>query len=539
MKKLFQLTTIGLFIFLMPFEAMAFYEDVAENHQYYNPIKALYELQKLPEDTNFKPDDKLTNSNFYKLLSTFGGTKIATDENLNPANFPPKHRILSEMFYYLGIGTNYLFDKENFYFLDLDKNSPLSPIAQKASEIGIVEDKEDQQFFKMAQRLTNAQAADYLYKIYLYKNPDALEEKPNAINIITITETTEDTRELGTFVDVWNVLKNYYFYKEELDEEAMIYDAIEGLLKTVPDDYTGFSEPSEAEEFFDSLENEFEGIGIMIEMVNEQVTIISPLADSPAQKAGLLPNDIISKVDNESITGLNLDAVAKKIKGPAQTVVKITVLRNEKELIFEVTRQKITQEAVTGKIIKENGKKIAYIKLTTFGQDTAKELEKTGKELLLDNPKGFILDLRNNPGGYLNSAIEMVGLFLKEEKTVVKVKSASGLTEEYKSAVDGTLAGQKIVIIINKGSASASEILAGALQDHEIATLIGTISFGKGTVQNIKSYKDGSIFKYTMAKWLTPKDRDIDKIGLTPDKIIENDTATTEDEQLKAALAEF
>lgn len=539
MKKLFKPAIIGFYIFLVPFSAQAFYEDVPQTHEHYGSIKALYELKKLPEAPKFYPDEKLTNADLYKFLETFVDSELPTDDNFDSEKNPPKHQVLKKIFYFLGIGTDVYFDKDNFYFLDLDKNSPLSPIAQIASEVGIVEKDAEQPYFRMSKRLTNAETADYLYKTYLYKNPEALTEKPNAINTITITETTEDTRELGTFVDVWSTLKSYYLYKDELNEEEMVFDAIEGLLKTIPDDYTGFSEPSEAEEFFDSLENEFEGIGIMIEMVNEQVTIISPLADSPAQKAGLLPNDIITKVDDESIEGLNLDAVAKKIKGPAQTVVKITILREEKELTFEVTRKKISQEAVSSKIIKHEGKKIAYIKITTFGQDTAKELEKAGKELLLDNPKGLILDLRNNPGGYLNSAIDMVSLFLTEEEVAVKVKTANGFTEEYKTYGEGTLADQKIVILINKGSASASEILAGALQDYGIATLIGETSFGKGTVQNIKSYKDGSIFKYTMAKWLTPKDRDIDKIGLTPDKIVENVADIKEDKQLNTALAEF
>lgn len=539
MKKLFKSAIIGFYIFLVPFSAHAFYEDVPQTHDYYNSIKALYELKKLPETASFNPDEKLTNTDLYKLLETFVGSKLSLDDNSDPEKNPAKHQVLKKIFYFLGIGTDVYFDKNNFYFLDLDKNSSLSPIAQKASEIGIVEHGEDQSYFRMSKRLTNAETADYLYKIYLYKNPYALEEKPNAINTITITETTEDTRELGTFVDIWSTLKSYYLYKDELNEEEMVFDAIEGLLKTIPDDYTGFSKPNEAQEFFDSLENEFEGIGIMIEMVDEKVTIISPLADSPAQKAGLLPNDIIIKVDDESIEGLNLDAVAKKIKGPAQTVVKITILREENELTFEVTRQKIIQEAISGKIIKHEGQKIAYIKITTFGQDTARELEKTGKELLLDNPKGFILDLRNNPGGYLNSAIDMVGIFLKNKDTAVKVQTADGVIEEYETAGEGALSGQKTVILINKGSASASEILAGALQDHEIATLIGEISFGKGTVQNIKSYKDGSIFKYTMAKWLTPKDRDIDKIGLTPDKIVENTPGIKDDKQLNSALEEF
>ena len=456
-----------------------------------------------------------------------------TTKEFHPDRAMPKHQVLGKTFRYLGLGTNYFFNKDSFYYLDLDPNSATAPIAQKAAELGITES--NSRYFKMAKRVTRAEFAHYLYRI---ANQDTSTTKIQ--NTITIGTTKDDLNiDLHTLENVYETLKTSYLYRKDVDFEEIVVDAIKGMLSNLEDPYTVFQTPEEAEKFLQSIDNEFEGIGALLEVIDEKITIISPLVDSPAEKSGIRAADVIIKVNGEDIRGQSLELVISKIKGPAGTNVVLTVERGSQELDITITREKIIYEGIQPKMLTHNGKKVAHIKVTTFGNLTFTEFYDTVNEMLEENPAGFIIDLRNNPGGYLESAIQFVSGFTSEEKVAVKVHHHDGTFTTYNTNGNGLLEGKKSVVLINQGSASSSEILAGALQDYGLAIIVGETSFGKGTVQQLKNYSDGSLFKYTTAQWLTPNGHSIQDTGITPDIIVDDLIHTTTDEQLEKALDQF
>jgi carboxyl-terminal processing protease len=259
-----------------------------------------------------------------------------------------------------------------------------------------------------------------------------------------------------------------------------------------------------------------------VDTTTEYLTITSPIPGSPAEKAGLLPGDQVVAIDGEDMTGINAEVARTKVLGPANTVVHLTILREgeDKLLEFDVTREKITIKSATGKML-DNG--VAYIQITTFGDKTTPELLATLKELMQQNPKGIILDLRNNGGGYLQTAVEVTSQFIGDG--VVLYEQYGDGTRNTFDVISGGMATDTnipMVVLINEGSASASEIVAGALQDTGRAKLVGTTSFGKGSVQNwIPLSGDNGAVRITIAKWLTPNGNTIHEIGLTPDVTVE------------------
>lgn len=556
---------------------LAFYEDVPQEHEYYDSIKTLYDLGRLPEEPQnlFRPNDLLKKAELYKFIIAFAQTDLSSEIALpfidtvnstdyasylqtaldlgileaigvNPEFFPDqtvaKHSALSKMFKILGVGTSFFFDKENFTFNDLNPNSATAVVAAKAFDLGIVE-KDKPERFKMAKRIKRSEAADYLYKIYKY-SPGSPQLRTTTINVTlnnsgTIDSDITENQTFATFLDIWESIQDKYLYKDQLDNDQLLYGAIKGMVDQLDDEYTVFQEPEKAISLINSLSGDYEGIGIIIEIIDSNITIISPFKDSPAEEVGLKANDIIIKVDGESIVGASLDAVSGKIKGPAGSTVKITILRDNQEKTFTVKREFILISTVTNEVLYSSGKPIGYISILSFNDDTYEELVNAATELLTQNPDGLIIDLRNNPGGYLDVAVNMLGLFTKDSKTAVTLQYGDGSEEVYKTNGNGLLADYEMVVLVNEGSASASEIMAGALQDYGTAKLIGTQTFGKGSVQELKQYDDNSLFKYTISKWLTPNGREINGVGLTPDKIVESQNGDTDDEQLNAALAEF
>ena len=575
-KKFFTVVlTVSLLLLIQLPQALAFYKDVPSTHLYYNSIRILYDEGKLPEETenSFKPDNQITQAGLYKLIITYAKVPLSknislpysdTDNSADYAKYlqtaidlnlikPPKdkpkfgadtsvakHNAISILFNALGIGIDYFYNKENFPFKDLNKNSYVAPLAQKAYDLGIQEqDKKDK--FKMAKRVTKGEVADYLYKIQQNKK---LTNKTITINLGTSNlQATEDQKLLlkedsfGTFANVWSAIKNDYLYKDNLNNDQLIYDAIKGMLSQVKDEYTIFNDPSENASYMAMLESEYEGIGTVLEFIDGKVVVVSPIKNSPAEKAGIKPADIIKEVDGISVEGKTLEEVAAKIKGKAGTTVKITVQRDSETLTFEITRAKVSFNTVESEVKKWGNKKIGYIELITFGEKSYEEFLEAANTILKEKPDGFIIDLRNNPGGFVDTAINILSLFMTEKKNAVIFEYADSSKTEFKTDGNGLLKGYKIVVIINKGSASASEIVAGALKDYKIAKIIGETSFGKGSAQEVRTYKDKSIFKFTISKWLTPNGTDISKVGITPDKVVSNPNG--EDLQLQEALKEF
>ncbi len=316
--------------------------------------------------------------------------------------------------------------------------------------------------------------------------------------------------------------------------------AISGMMDALGDQHSSYMNPEDYKQANSGLEGEYEGIGAYVDTTTEYLTITSPIPGSPAERAGLLPGDQVVAIDGEDMTGVNAEVARTKVLGPANTIVHLTVLREgeDKLLEFDVTREKISIKSATGKML-DGG--IAYIQVTTFGDKTTPELLAALKELMPQNPKGIILDLRNNGGGYLTTSVEVTSQFIGDG-VVLHEQYGDGNRTTYDVQPGGLATDTKIpmLVLINEGSASASEIVAGALQDSGRAKLVGATSFGKGSVQNwIPLSGDNGAVRITVAKWLTPKENTIHEIGLTPDipvEFTEEDFKADRDPQLDKAV---
>lgn len=332
------------------------------------------------------------------------------------------------------------------------------------------------------------------------------------------------------FKEVWNLLITQYMRQEKLDAEEAAYKALEAMVGSLNDPYTVFFRPVAAKEFQGHLQGEFSGIGITIDYTNGVVNVVSPLAGSPAQRAGIVSGDKIIRVDGQSLQGLSETEAVGKIRGPKGTSVKLTILRGDMEFDLTVIRDTITIPEIT---VSWQGN-VAVVGITQFGQITARDIRSTLTAIQAKNPKGIILDLRNNPGGYLDTAVEVVSNFLPQDSLMASIATKSKTFEERTIGDPSIKPEVKLVVLVNKGSASASEIVAGALKDLKRALIVGETTFGKGVVQNVNILRDGSILKVTIAEWITPSGTHIDGKGITPDiEVASNDGR---DEQLLEAL---
>ena len=314
--------------------------------------------------------------------------------------------------------------------------------------------------------------------------------------------------------------------------------AISGMMETLGDDHTFYMEPEAFESENSSLQGSYEGIGAYVDTDGDYLTIISPIEGSPADQAGLQPGDRIVALDGEDMTGIAPEQVRLKVLGPEGSDVTLTIARDgePETLRFVITRAAIVIRSAEGKMLEDG---IAYVDINTFGEKTTSELRQALDELMAQNPRGIIIDLRNNPGGYLTTAVEVSSEFIDDGVVLIE-QYGDGKRDEYKASGNGRATDIPIVVLINEGSASASEILAGALQDYGRATLVGVQSYGKGSVQNRVPLSDNQgAARVTIAKWLTPNERAIDGVGLTPDVIVEMTVEDFEaglDPQLDAAV---
>lgn len=306
-------------------------------------------------------------------------------------------------------------------------------------------------------------------------------------------------------------------YVEDVDEEELLEGAIQGMLSTLEDPYSVYMDKETAAQFSQSLDSSFEGIGAEVGMQEGRVTIVSPFKGSPAEKAGLQPNDQIVSIDGENVEGLDLHETVLKIRGKKGTKVAIEVVRpnTREKLTFDVVRDEIPLETVFGSTKDYQGKKVGYIQITSFSENTAKDFKETLTKLEKDNIEGLVLDVRGNPGGYLQSVEEILKEFVTKDQPYIQIQERNGDKKRYFS----TLSEKKdypVSVLIDKGSASASEILAGALKEASGYDIVGVTSFGKGTVQQAVPMGDGSNIKLTLYKWLTPEGNWIHKKGVEP-----------------------
>lgn len=339
--------------------------------------------------------------------------------------------------------------------------------------------------------------------------------------------------------EAWHKLEENYVNPERLDHQKMVYGAISGMVKSIDDPYTLFFSPEETKKFLEDISGSFEGIGIEIGIRKGQLQVIAPLEGTPAQEAGVRAGDKIIKIGETLTMDLTIEEAVSLIRGPKGTELTLTIMRDEWDTPKEFKIKRDTIEIPSMKWeLKENN--IAYIKLYHFSEKSHLDFQKLALEILNSSADRIILDLRNNPGGYLERAQNIAGWFLERNQTVVIEDFGSGGKQEiYKAKGNSQLKDFPLVILINQGSASASEILASALRDNRGVKLIGETSYGKGSVQKLEELEDGSSLKVTIANWLSPNGELITDKGLKPDiEVIMTDEDYNEqrDPQLDKAL---
>ncbi|WP_338473229.1 S41 family peptidase [Niallia sp. XMNu-256] len=330
---------------------------------------------------------------------------------------------------------------------------------------------------------------------------------------VTVGTDRSEFSKLYTAYDT--LIKGYY---EEVDGEDLINGAINGMVQALDDPYSDYMNTTEAKSFHESISSSFEGIGAEIQEVNGLIQIVSPIKESPAEKAGLKPNDKVLSVDGKSIQGMSATEAVLLIRGEKGTTVTLTIERPgiPDSMDVSIVRDTIPIETVYGELIEgEDG--IAKVQITSFSENTTDELIETLNDLKAQGMKGLILDLRQNPGGLLEEAISIANLFLPNNEMILQIEDREGNRQEIKSASSKKNPNVPLVVVVDKGSASASEILAGAFKESANITLVGEKTFGKGTVQKAQNFKDGSNLKFTTEKWLTPKGNWIHEKGIAPD----------------------
>ncbi|HOR69191.1 MAG TPA: S41 family peptidase [bacterium] len=338
------------------------------------------------------------------------------------------------------------------------------------------------------------------------------------------------------FWQTWDIVKTNYVDHDQLTDKQMFYGALRGLVSSTKDPYTIFMDPEDAKMFNEDLAGSFSGIGAEVGLRNDVITIIAPLADTPAERAGLRAGDKVYAIDQQSTAGLTVDEAVKKIRGPKGTKVTLTIGRGDAKLQdITIVRDVIVVKSLDYSYNSEDG--LFIITINNFNADTETLFAEAVADIKVKNPRGLIVDLRNNPGGYLDSAVAIASYWI-ESGVIVGEQSATESPRQYLARGFAPLANLPTVVLINQGSASASEIVAGALMDYGQATTIGKTTFGKGSVQMVKDLPDGSMIKITTDKWLTPSGVSINDKGITPDIEIdftEEDFNANRDPQIEKA----
>ncbi len=351
-----------------------------------------------------------------------------------------------------------------------------------------------------------------------------------------IGETSEHFNS-NLYWQAWHTIKNEHVDRNTIDEKEMFYGSLRGMAQSIDDPYTVFLDPDDVKEFMDDLSGSFEGIGAEVGIRDDMVTVIAPLSGMPADKAGLRSGDKIYAIDGISTINMNLNEAVRKIRGEKDTEVVLTIIREGKDQPFDVgiIRGTIVIESVFWEKREDD---IYLIKISNFHQDTSSLLNKAILEILNNNPKGIILDLRNNPGGYLDTAIDVASEWIIEGPVLIEQLN-EGRRREYFAQGLARLKDIETIVLVNQGSASGSEIVAGALRDYKQAIVLGEKTFGKGSVQNLKPLIDGSSLKITVATWLTPGGDYINEKGIEPDIEVEmtfEDFEAKKDPQMDKAI---
>ncbi len=565
MKKIFT-SILVLILLALPTQAFASFEDVTEDFDYYYAIEYLEDTGAISSNTNFNPDESITRAAFFKMLLANAGIDIEdVDTNyfddltgdewyapyankaveiglidVNPSNpnFNGQKSVTRAeatklLLKWGGIATPMYITEEDWTlsYRDVANNHMYAPYIQKSLELDIMP-AYNEHYFGTYRKLSRSDAALAIYNLDSYTLTDAY------------IQAVADEIRAGFDVPLILMLEDIYsrimgeYYGEDVDGEELMYETIKGMVEAVGDSYTVFMEPSESETFYDNLSGDFKGIGIYVEQEDDGTIVITEVIEgTPAEEAGLEDNDTILAVDDVDVEGMTLEEVIAMIKGEEGTEVELTIWRSSamesRKLRVTVERAEITIPYITAEILEDN---ILYYDLLSFGETTGTEFVELTQSAMDDGDfEGILLDMRNNGGGYIYTAIQILSQFVPENETLFVI-SYTDLNTIYISEGPGTLSEYPIVVLINENSASASEIVASALQEYGYGEIMGTVSFGKGSAQDVYDYYEGSTLKITTSHWLTPNWIDLDQIGVTPDISVEDDNETSADEQLDAAI---
>lgn len=557
----------------------ASFSDISESHFYKDAIEFLQDagVVKGYDDGTFRPDNLISKAEFLKMA--FNQSGYAPPERLyktpfrdvDPGsyysafvkkglemdiiNFNPETPIylpaspisrieaIKMIMKIKGIPTPYVSEKTGSLFEDIESSSPDFHIIHSAEKTNIFISTEFPLFLPH-RSLKRGEAAELIYLADQYAqslNFIAPHQLTSLQDENVPTDLSQNSK-FPLFVNVWNKIHSDYLHTEQLDDNKLVYGAISGMVQSLKDPHSIYKNPDQASDLTNIIEGNYEGIGIAIDLYEEKVLIISVFEGSPAQEAGLEPGDIIERIDRKDIIDYTVEEVVNAIKGPAGTTVMLTVNRDGTKITKEIKRQNIQMDTVLFQAKQVDiPEEIEYISIQQFTENTGREFDNVLSRILESEPKGLIIDLRDNPGGYTSSTFEVLGRFIPEGNVIAKIKMG-GLIFIQDSFGDGKLNNMPIAVLVNSRTASAAEIMAGALQDYEVATIIGDTTFGKGTVQEVNIFTDGSLLKLTIAQWLTPNDRDINHKGLTPDILIKetkNDVLGEGDTQLQKAIEEL
>lgn len=356
--------------------------------------------------------------------------------------------------------------------------------------------------------------------------------------ILSVFSRQGDPSAIRTFEEVWATIHNEYV-QGEIDDTALVRGAIRGIVGGLNDPYSVYFDPEEAKAFAEEISGTFEGVGMEIGFKEEQLAVIAPLPDTPAERAGLRAGDFLLQIDNQDTEGLSIDEAIKKIRGPKGSTVTFIIRRGTdepKEIV--VVRDTIVVSTVTSEIVTSGDHTIGYLKISGFTEDTTTKVRQEVQRHLAKSVDGFIVDVRNNPGGLLDVSVDIASIFV-DNQVIVREVDQAGKRQELRSSGRRLVDAQPVVVLVNQGSASASEIVAGALQDLDRAVVIGEQTFGKGSVQKLAELPDGSTLKLTIAKWYTPKNRSISEQGITPDILVTPAADDEVDTQRNRAIEEI
>jgi C-terminal peptidase prc len=568
----------------LPLSVFAF-SDVPQEAYFSQAVENLAQSGAIDRNLNFNPNEPITKVAFLKILFAAGEFEFPENQayetpfpdvsatewyapylqtafnlhaigfdprnpNFNPASTITREEALRMAISVTGLSQSRKVSAEEMPCAGVQYNQPSAHLFVAAGKYQLINQLE-KSFCQALIPMTRAEAAFMIHQAW-NQNQNAIspikpiqsqdvdtqtqtefsfeKNKANGDNKITLSfggdeayakqvEELFENQQFQVLLDVWSRINTEFVFKQQVEKPKAIYGAISGMVKNLGDEYSEFQDPKSANSFNEDLNGSFYGIGATVDMRDSQIIIVSPLRGSPAEKAGIQPNDIILKINDESTSNLTLNEAVAKIRGPQGSKVKLLIEREGKQLTLEVERDEIKLDYVETEL---KGSNVAYLRISAFAEDTHAKFLEEMKTLEKSPVTGLIIDLRNNPGGYLDSAVDILGHFVAKGEKVAQLKLADNKFENYLSKGEAEFAKFKIVVLVNEGSASASEIVAGTLQDYKLATLIGTKTFGKGSVQQIIGYEDGSQLKLSIANWYTANGRGIDKKGLTPDVVVES-----------------